>query len=59
MKEQKDAAKEALDSATLAQFHLVQVGGKQERFFRRLEFQGMMATAWRVEWIQALSRNPQ
>src|SRR5205823_8111823 len=33
----------------------VQVGGKQERFFWRLGFQAMTATACKVAWIQAIS----
>jgi hypothetical protein len=58
--EQKDTAKEAKSSATFAQFlACLHVGGKQERFFWRLGFQGTTATACRVAWIQAMRRRPQ
>ena len=34
----------------------VQVGGRQVRFYCRLGFQGAMATAPSVVWIQAIRR---
>ena len=36
----------------------VQVGGRQERFCCRLGFQGTIAIAPRVVWIQAMRRRP-
>jgi hypothetical protein len=36
----------------------VQVGGKQDRFFDRLGFHVMMATAPSVVWIQPMRRRP-
>ena len=43
----------------LASSAAVQVGGRQERFFCHLGFQGMTATAPSVVWIQAMRCKPQ
>jgi hypothetical protein len=59
MKKEEDAAKEAFDGGTFAQFlACLHVGGKHERFFWFLGFQAMTATACKVAWIQEISRRP-
>jgi hypothetical protein len=55
-KEEEDTAKEAFNGTAFAQFlACLQVGGRQERFFCRLGFQGTTAMAPSVAWIQWMS----
>jgi hypothetical protein len=59
-KKEEHTAKETFDGGPLAQFFAcLQVGGRQERFFCRLGFQGTTAMAPSVAWIQWISCSPQ
>jgi len=58
-KKQKTRPKKRSMVERLPSSFKVQVGGKQERFFWRLGFQGMTAAAPRLVWIQRISASPQ